>query len=88
MATTSAAGPTAITKNLTLQIDGQEVNAKDRVFGWFKEQHRQRNPDLSKPVVCLMDGERALWSAFKKCFAVTLQPRAAAFAGNGGNFPV
>jgi len=74
--------------DLTREIDGQEVNAKDRVFGWFKEQHRQRNPDLSKPVVCLMDGERALWSAFKKCFAVTLQPRAAAFAGNGGNFPV
>jgi len=55
--------------DLTREIDGQEVNAKDRVFGWFKEQHKQRNPDLSKPVVCLMDGERALWGAFKKYFA-------------------
>lgn len=54
---------------LTREIDGQEVNGKDRVFGWFKEQHQQRNPDLSKPVVCLMDGERRLWSAWKKYFA-------------------
>jgi hypothetical protein len=55
--------------DLTREIDGQEVNAKDRVFAWFKDQHQQRNPDLSKPVVCLMDGERALWKALDRSFA-------------------
>ena len=54
---------------LTREIDGREVNGKDRVFDWFKEQHQQRNPDLSKPVVCLMDGDRALWRARAKYFA-------------------
>jgi hypothetical protein len=54
---------------LTRDIDGQEVNGRDRVFNWFQEQHRQRNPDSSKDVVCLMDGERALWKAQGAYFA-------------------
>jgi hypothetical protein len=54
---------------LTRQIDGQEVNGKDIVFGSFKQQYEQRNPDGSKPTVCLMDGERALWAAQKIYFA-------------------
>lgn len=67
---------------LTRPIDGKEVNGKDRIFAWFKQQVEARNPmpdkpeqpdpsgksdkpDKSdkpgKPVVCVMDGERALW---------------------------
>lgn len=46
---------------LTRQIDGVEVNAKDRIFGWLAEQVKLRNPRGRKPVVCVMDGERALW---------------------------
>jgi hypothetical protein len=54
---------------LTRKIDGQEVNGKDVVFGWFKQQHEQRNGDSSRKTVCLMDGERALWVAQKTYFA-------------------
>jgi len=46
---------------LTRPIDGVEVNGKDRIFAWFKQQVETRNPKRIKPVVCVMDGERALW---------------------------
>jgi len=46
---------------LTREIDGVEVNAKERIFSWFAEQAKTRNPQDRKPVVCVMDGERALW---------------------------
>ena len=46
---------------LTREIDGEEVNGKGRIFSWFAEQVKIRNPRCRKPVVCVMDGERALW---------------------------
>ncbi len=46
---------------LTRPIDGVEVNGKDRIFAWFKQQVGAIDPDRKKPVVCVMDGERALW---------------------------
>lgn len=46
---------------LTREIEGVEVNGKDRIFSWFAEQVKIRNPRGRKPVVCVMDGERALW---------------------------
>jgi hypothetical protein len=46
---------------LTRPIDGVEVNGKERIFDWLAEQVQLRNPDGKKPVVCVMDGERALW---------------------------
>jgi hypothetical protein len=46
---------------LTREVDGVEVNAKDRIFAWFKRQVEAINPDRTMPVVCVMDGERALW---------------------------
>jgi hypothetical protein len=46
---------------LTRPIDGVEVNGKDRIFAWFAQQVAARNPAGDKPVVCVMDGERALW---------------------------
>jgi hypothetical protein len=46
---------------LTREIDGVEVNGKERIFTWLADQVRLRNPDGNKPVVCVMDGERALW---------------------------
>jgi hypothetical protein len=46
---------------LTREIDGVEVNAKERIFSWFAAQVKARNPQDRKPVVCVMDGERALW---------------------------
>jgi len=46
---------------LTRVLEGAEVNGKQRIFGWMSEQVQARNPDGRKPVVCVMDGERALW---------------------------
>jgi len=46
---------------LTRPIAGVEVNGKDRIFAWFQEQMKALNPQRKKPVVCVMDGERALW---------------------------
>jgi len=46
---------------LTRPIEGVEVNGKDRIFAWFQQQVEARNPKRKKPVVCVMDGERALW---------------------------
>ena len=46
---------------LTRSMDDQEVNGKDRIFGWFQQQVAARNPKGDKPGVCVMDGERALW---------------------------
>jgi hypothetical protein len=45
---------------LTRPIDGVEVNAKERIFSWFAEQVKLRNPRGRKKVACVMDGERAL----------------------------
>ena len=53
---------------LTREIEGQEVNGKDRIFAWFQEQAKLRNPAGDKPVVCVMDGERALWKKLSACF--------------------
>jgi hypothetical protein len=46
---------------LTRPIDGVEVNGKQRIFAWFKQQVDAIDPLRKKPVVCVMDGERALW---------------------------
>jgi len=51
---------------LTRTIDGAEVNGKDRIFSWFADQAATRNADGHKPVVCVMDGERALWKTLKR----------------------
>lgn len=46
---------------LTREIDGVEIHAKERIFSWFAEQVKLRNPKRHKQVVSVMDGERALW---------------------------
>ena len=46
---------------LTRDINGAEVNGKSLIFSWFKQMVEALNPDRKKPVVCVMDGERALW---------------------------
>jgi len=46
---------------LTRRIEGMDVNGKDRIFSWFVEQIEMRNGPGDRPVVCVMDGERALW---------------------------
>jgi len=51
---------------LTRPIDGAEVNGKERVFQWLAEQVHLRNANGRKPVVCVMDGERALWKMLSR----------------------
>ena len=51
---------------LTRLIEGEEVNGKDQIFTWFADQVAHRNPAGDKPVVCVMDGERALWKTLKR----------------------
>ena len=46
---------------LTRPIDGVEINGKERIFEWLAQEVQVRNPKGDKPVVCVMDGERALW---------------------------
>jgi hypothetical protein len=53
---------------LTRVLEGEQVNGKDRIFQWFGEEARRRNAEGDKPVVCLMDGERALWKKLAEYF--------------------
>lgn len=46
---------------LTRPIDGVEIKGKTRIFAWFAQQLQARNRKQAKDVVCLLDGERALW---------------------------
>jgi len=47
---------------LTQTVDGAEIKGKERIFSWFAEQVSARNKEGAKPVVCVMDGDRSLWS--------------------------
>jgi len=46
---------------LSRVIDEVEVTGKRRIFEWFAAVLKARNPEGGKPVVCVMDGDRALW---------------------------
>ena len=41
--------------------DGDEINGRAAVFGWIASEMGDRNGSAVKPVVCIMDGEPALW---------------------------
>jgi hypothetical protein len=57
---------------LTRVIDGEQVNGKDLIFSWFADQVSDRNPQHLKRVVCVMDGERALWKLLASYVAVAI----------------
>lgn len=46
---------------LSREIEGQQMQGKDEIFAWFAEAVAQRNHQDEKAVVCVMDGDRALW---------------------------
>ena len=52
---------------LSRPMEGVEVNGKERIFSWFSEQVKPRNPKGNKPVVCVMDGDRGLWKMLGSC---------------------
>ncbi len=47
--------------NLTRQVNGRTLNAKDATFAWLRHEAKQRNPHGAKTVLCIMDGETVLW---------------------------
>jgi hypothetical protein len=51
---------------LTQEIAGEEFNGKDVIFEWARSQVAQRNRYRKKPVICVMDGERGLWTRLKQ----------------------
>jgi hypothetical protein len=57
---------------LTRDIDGLEVTGKDHIFQWLATQVKVRNPRRRKAVVCLMDGDRALWNRLSKYITVSV----------------
>ena len=50
---------------LTRIIDDAEVNGKDLIFSWFAKEIKARDGNNGKAVVCVMDGDRALWKMLK-----------------------
>ncbi len=45
---------------MTRDVDGKKVNGKDVVFDWLAKEVRQRDPQESRTVVAIMDGETKL----------------------------
>jgi hypothetical protein len=53
---------------MSRDLDGEPLSAKDAVFGTLFDDLNLRNAGHDRPVVCLMDGERALWEARRVYF--------------------
>ena len=53
---------------MSRDLDGSPVTAKEGLFHHLWSELARRNPSDDRPVVCLMDGERALWEAQKVYF--------------------
>jgi hypothetical protein len=53
---------------MTHDVDGVPITAKEAVFCQLCDELAARNVDDARPVVCLLDGERALWEAQKVYF--------------------
>ena len=53
---------------MTRQVEDIECNGRTTVFGAMHDEVRSRNRRGRKPVVCLLDGERALWDAKREWF--------------------
>jgi hypothetical protein len=50
-----------VAAEMTQVIEGEQCNGRVSLFAQLSEEVRARNPDEKKPVVAVMDGERALW---------------------------
>jgi len=49
---------------MTREVEGQPpVTAKEALFCHLADELAARDPEDSRPLICLMDGERALWEA-------------------------
>jgi hypothetical protein len=53
---------------MSREVEGEPLNAKDAIFCALFQDLNLRNAGHDRPVVCLMDGERALWEAQRVYF--------------------
>jgi hypothetical protein len=53
---------------MSRDVDGQPLGAKDAIFCALFQDLNLRNAGHDRPVVCLMDGERALWETQRVYF--------------------
>lgn len=51
---------------LTRETNGLERKGKDRIFDWLTRECQSRNVEGKKAVVCVMDGDRALWTKLRE----------------------
>jgi hypothetical protein len=49
--------------------EGTVINAREVIFPWLGDEVRHRDPDGSKPVIVLMDGQHCLWTDAQKVLA-------------------
>ncbi len=54
---------------MTRQVGAVPVNAKEGLFSRLKAESAARNKGHDRPVICLMDGERALWDMQREHFS-------------------
>ena len=54
---------------MTREIEGEEFKAKDLLFCQLHDELALRQFGHERPVICLMDGERALWEAQRAYFS-------------------
>ena len=50
-----------VAAEMTQVVEGEECNGRVSLFGELSDEVHQRNPRGKKPVVAVMDGEKALW---------------------------
>ena len=53
---------------MTHVYEGDTYNGRINLFTHLVEQQQRRDPTESKPAVCLLDGERALWEMYREFF--------------------
>jgi hypothetical protein len=54
---------------MTRQVGDEMINAKEALFAHLGSEATARNSGHDRPVVCLMDGERALWEMQREHFS-------------------
>lgn len=54
-----------VAAEMTRVIEGEECNGRVSLFGVLSDEAMSRNRDQNKPVVAVMDGERALWEVLE-----------------------
>jgi hypothetical protein len=54
---------------MTREVDAETVSAKEGLFSRLKAELAARNSGHDRPVICLMDGERALWDMQREYFS-------------------